>query len=182
MTKIFLGGSRKISRLNSDVRSRLDRIIEGGFHIIIGDANGADKAVQSYLKSKNYDLVEVFCAGNACRNNVGNWPTRMIAADRLRGFDFYAEKDRAMADEATYGLMIWDGESIGTLMNVVRLLGRKKAAAVFVSTTKEFVDLYNSDEFRYFLFDCAPEIQSQLESRATSELNLLQTRSQMNLL
>jgi hypothetical protein len=76
MTKVFIGGSRKLSRLNADIRHRLDRIIDGGFAVVVGDANGADKAVQSYLKSKNYDSVEVFCAGKACRNNVGSWPAR----------------------------------------------------------------------------------------------------------
>ncbi|HEY3656229.1 MAG TPA: hypothetical protein VGL34_14780 [Steroidobacteraceae bacterium] len=182
MTKVFVGGSRRISRLNAEIRNRLDRVVDAGFKIIVGDANGADKAVQIYLQSKCYDAVEVFCAGHACRNNVGNWPTRKVAADKLRGFDFYAEKDRVMADEASYGLMIWDGESIGTLMNVVRLLGKKKPAAVFVSKAKEFVDLHNPDEFRHFLNDHAPEIQPELESRATSELSLLKRRSQMSLL
>jgi hypothetical protein len=43
--KVFIAGSRWLSRLSADVRSRLDTIIEKGFTILIGDANGADKAV-----------------------------------------------------------------------------------------------------------------------------------------
>ena len=46
MTAVFIGGSRRISRINVDVRARLDRIVENRLPILIGDANGADKAVR----------------------------------------------------------------------------------------------------------------------------------------
>lgn len=182
MTKIFIGGSRKISRLNAEVNRRLDRISEQALHVMVGDANGADKAVQGYFKKKNYGFVEVFCVGKACRNNVGHWSTRMISAGNLKGFDFYAAKDRVMAEEANYGLMIWDGESIGTLMNVVRLIRGKKPVAVFVRPAKKFVDLHDAEEFRYFLFDYASEVRTKLESQAASELRLIKDQSQMSLL
>ena len=49
------------------------------------------------------------------RNNVGNRPTREVAAPRgAKGFDYYSLKDRAMAETAEYGLMLWDGKSKGT--------------------------------------------------------------------
>ena len=52
---VFVAGSRQISRLPAEVRSRLDTMIEKGFQILVGDANGADKAVQrqrsSYFKA-----------------------------------------------------------------------------------------------------------------------------------
>ena len=46
MTKVFIGGSRRVTRLNADVQRRIDKIIEQGFPILVGDANGADKAIQ----------------------------------------------------------------------------------------------------------------------------------------
>jgi hypothetical protein len=49
MSIVFVAGSRQISRLPAEVRSRLDTMIEKGFQILVGDANGADKAVQRYL-------------------------------------------------------------------------------------------------------------------------------------
>jgi hypothetical protein len=106
----------------------------------------------------------------------------MISAENLRGFDFYAAKDRAMADEASYGFMIWDGESVGTLMNVVRLIGQKKPAAIYVGPGKEFVDLRNPEDFRYFLADFPSEIQQDLEAKAASELKLVHRQAQANLL
>ena len=72
-------------------------MIEKGFQILVGDGNGADKAIQRYLAEKSYPNVLVHCMKDHCRNNVGNWPTREIDAPRgVRGFDYYSLKDRAM--------------------------------------------------------------------------------------
>jgi hypothetical protein len=61
---VFLSGSRKISRLNDEIRLRLKTIISKEFEVVVGDANGADKALQSYLADINYEHVTVFCAGD----------------------------------------------------------------------------------------------------------------------
>jgi len=63
MTTVFLSGSRKISRLDEDVRKRLSTIVEKKFRVIVGDANGADKAFQTYLAGMDYANVTVFCSG-----------------------------------------------------------------------------------------------------------------------
>ena len=55
-------------------------MIEKGFTILIGDANGADKAVQLYLAQKGYRNVIVHCMARNCRNNVDDWPAREITA------------------------------------------------------------------------------------------------------
>jgi hypothetical protein len=104
MTKVFIGGSRRVTRLNADVQRRIDKIIEQGFSILVGDANGADKAVQTYLRSRRYHKVDVFCTAGNCRNNVGDWPIRTAPAPAgSRGFDYYAVKDDRMAEEASVG-------------------------------------------------------------------------------
>lgn len=169
MTKVFIGGSRKIHRLNGDVKARLDAIMERRLPVVVGDANGADKAVQGYLFSKHYPFVEVFCAGEECRNNQGGWPTRSIKSDEKRGFDFYASKDRAMADEAAYGLMIWDGQSLGTLMNVLRLIRSDKKVAIYVGSSKTFVDLRAKDDWADFISRYASNQRERVERQAASE-------------
>lgn len=68
MTTVFISGSRKISQLNEDVQLRLKKIIDQQFSIVIGDANGVDRAVQQYLFDISYKNVSVFCSGNTCRN------------------------------------------------------------------------------------------------------------------
>jgi hypothetical protein len=104
---VFVAGSRQISRLPAEVRTRLDTMIEKGFQILVGDANGADKAVQRYLADKSYPNVLVHGMKDHCRNNVGNWPPREVSAPRgAKGFNSYSLKDRAMAEAAEYGLML----------------------------------------------------------------------------
>jgi hypothetical protein len=170
--KVFIGGSRKITRLNADIQHRLDRIIEKSLPILVGDANGADKAVQRYLASKRYNLVEVFCAGGECRNNLGHWPIRSISSsNKQRNFDFYASKDRAMANEATYGLMIWDGRSVGTLMNALRLIEQGKMAAVYVGLKKQFIDVKNWNDWELFVTNNASEMRRRLQEQVETEKN-----------
>jgi hypothetical protein len=101
VSSVFVAGSRQISRLPAEVTSRLDTMIEKGFQILVGDANGADKAIQQYLAAKSYPNVLVHCMKDHGRNNFGNWPRREIDAPRgARGFDYYSFKDRAMAEAA----------------------------------------------------------------------------------
>lgn len=122
--KVFVAGSRSILKLNSLVTHRIDNIIEKNLKIIIGDANGADKAVQQYLKNKNYNNVEVFCMEGVSRNNIGSWPIRSIKPSKPndKGFSYFSTKDRVMSEEADYGLMLWDSRSRGTLTNIIHLI------------------------------------------------------------
>jgi adenine-specific DNA-methyltransferase len=142
VTKVFVGGSRRISRLNVDVRQRLDKIIEKQLPVLIGDANGVDRAVQRYLHEQRYAAVEVFSADEHPRNNVGAWSVRVVRPESgAKGFDHYAAKDRAMAEEGTVGLMIWDGESRGTLLNALRLIRKQKPVVVYLSPDRTFTEV-----------------------------------------
>jgi hypothetical protein len=152
-TKVFIAGSRRLSRLNHDVRRRLDTIVDKGFPVILGDANGVDKAVQQYLSSKSYRNVLVFCMDSGCRNNVGGWPTRTITAvdPQRRDFEYYSAKDRAMSEAADYGLMLWDGRSRGTLTNIVHLVRKGKPVVVYVAPESSFYTLRQSSQLAEML-------------------------------
>jgi hypothetical protein len=166
---IFVAGSRQISRLPAEVRSRLDTMIEKGFQILVGDANGADKAVQRYLAEKSYPNVLVHCMKDHCRNNVGNWPTREVAAPRgAKGFDYYSLKDRAMAETADYGLMLWDGKSKGTVNNVVNLSRDQKPVVVYVAPTRQFRTIKSFDDLK----DLLAQGDSGSVERIVNELHL----------
>jgi hypothetical protein len=140
MTKVFIGGSRRLSSLSAEVKRRIDTVISKGFTIVVGDANGADKAVQRHLAAKGYRSVIVFCMTGDCRNNIGGWPTRGIAATEVtrRDFAYFSTKDRVMVDDASHGLMLWDGRSKGTLNNVVNLARQRKPVVVYFAPTKSF--------------------------------------------
>ena len=166
---VFVAGSRQISRLPAEVRSRLDTMIEKGFQILVGDANGADKAIQRYLADRSYPNVLVHCMKDHCRNNLGNWPTREVAAPRgAKGFDYYSLKDRAMADATEYGLMLWDGKSKGTVNNVVNLSRDNKPVIVYVAPTRQFRTIKTFDDLRVLL----AQGDSDSVERIVSELHL----------
>lgn len=142
MIKVFIGGSRKIVRLNKSIKERIDNIINKNFMVLIGDANGIDKAVQKYLFEKNYHNVVVYFTGNLCRNNVGSWRTENIETTRnKKDFNFYVLKDLAMVKRADYGFMIWDAKSKGTLNNIINLLKGNKNILVYFAPENEFYTL-----------------------------------------
>jgi hypothetical protein len=164
MTKVFIGGSRRVSRLDGQVRARIDRMIEQRLSVVVGDANGADKAVQHYLRDRGYQTVEVFCMAGSCRNNLGSWPTRVIVAPKgTRGFDYFTTKDREMAKEASVGFMIWDGKSFGTLVNVLRLVRQEKNSVVYNVPKKEFCTVRNGSDWGNLLAQCDEELRQRFE-------------------
>ena len=152
MKKVFLSGSRRISRLPAEVRRRLEEMIRRELTILVGDANGADKAIQTYFAEQRYPNVLVFCTAGDCRNNVGGWPVRAVdAPHRARDFAFFTAKDAVMAEEADVGLALWDGQSSGTIVNVARLVVRSKPAVVYVARTKTFSTLRTPDDLATLL-------------------------------
>lgn len=153
--KIFIGGSRTVSKLNGAIRDRLDDFIRRGDSILIGDANGADKAVQQHFADRHYRNVEVFCVGDRPRNNVGAWLVRNVAAPSSRkDFSYYAAKDVLMAQEAGCGVMFWDGKSKGTLQNVLNLMDVGKKTLVYFAPAKEFQVLSTSQDLQALLARC----------------------------
>jgi adenine-specific DNA-methyltransferase len=168
MTTIFIGGSRAVSRLSPEIIARLDDFIQRGCMVFVGDANGADKAVQQYLASKTYSNVTVFCMAFP-RNNVGGWQTRRISAPATRkGFDYYATKDIAMAREAQCGFMLWDGKSKGTLHNVLNLIEASKKVLVYFSPDKSFHKLAGPVDLQALLARCNHREIERLQSQLTA--------------
>ncbi|MEE8554218.1 MAG: hypothetical protein V3T00_00060, partial [bacterium] len=87
-------------------------------------------------------------------------------------FRYYATKDRVMAGEASIGLMIWDQKSIGTLMNMRRLLSQNKKVVVYVAPTKEFIDLTQMNDIDAVLLQLAPGLRQRIEKEAATEKQL----------
>ena len=164
MKKVFLSGSRRISRLPAEVGQRLEEMIRRELTILVGDANGADKAFQTYFAEHQYANVLVYCTAGDCRNNVGCWPIRPVdAPHRARDFAFFTAKDAAMAEEADVGLALWDGQSTGTLVNVARLVARSKPAVVYLAPTKTFSTLKAPDDLVALLSCADDDVRSRAE-------------------
>ena len=185
MKVVFVGGSRKIARLNKEIKQRLDNIIDQNFGLVVGDANGADKAVQKYCYDKQYTNVTVFCAGGHCRNNLGSWKVHNVLVDsNKKGFDFFVAKDIEMAKEADYGFMLWDAKSNGTLNNILQLLQLEKCALVYYSPENNFIKIKTVDDLEDLLSKCdKTQIeQFELKLQLSKKLKSLSSPEQLPLL
>jgi adenine-specific DNA-methyltransferase len=163
MSKVFVGGSRRISRLNVELRNRLEQIVEKQLAILVGDANGSDKAIQNFFRENGYRNVVVFCTEGHCRNNLGQWPIRPIKPPHhTRDFEYFTAKDAAMAREADYGLMLWDGASAGTLVNVARLVALRRPVVVYVSPQRRFLTLKSREDLAALLASCPTPVRTRV--------------------
>jgi hypothetical protein len=142
-SKVLIAGSRRLSRFDKAILARLDKLMSNDCTVLVGDANGVDKAVQTYLAEHRYPKVRVYCMEGECRNNVGGWENREVASPHpsRKDFEHYSTKDREMVTDADYGLMLWDGKSRGTFENIVDLVNKQKPVVVYVHA-KDFKQVF----------------------------------------
>ena len=74
-----------------------------------------------------------------------------------------------MAAAATVGLMLWDGQSRGTLMNVLRLADQRKPVVVYVQPRKRFVDVRTQGDLATLLSEVDRRLARQLHQDAVAE-------------
>jgi hypothetical protein len=170
MTSVFIGGSRAVSRLNRTILSKLDELIGRQCSIFVGDANGADKAVQQHFAQRGYEHVLVYCM-DECRNNVGNWPTKNVTSpSSRRDFAYYAAKDEAMARDAKCGIMLWDGKSKGTLNNIQQLIASGKKTLVYLAVDKAFHKIVTEPDLDALLQRCDPNAVNRAQQAISARL------------
>ncbi len=139
MATVFFAGSIAIKNIDRMVQERIVNVLELGFDVVVGDADGVDTSIQQLLFDYGASKATVYCTGTRPRNNVANWPVRCVTTYHAPGSRaYFTSKDIEMAKAADYGLMIWDAKSPGTLSNVIELLLQKKNSVVFINRLKEF--------------------------------------------
>jgi hypothetical protein len=159
-----MAGPRAFTKLNEAIKARLQGICEKGYDILIGDANGADKAIQQYFSDVNYPNVTIYASNGKARNNTGNWQVEAVPVPaNVRGFDFYAMKDKAMAANADYGFMIWNGKSKGTLSNIINLLNQEKKTLIYFTPQSKFINITTLEKLKTLIEDCPPETKELFE-------------------
>lgn len=170
MAMIFIGGSRDVVALPEPAIERIGSIVSNEHGVLIGDAPGADAEAQGMLAGYGYEHVGVFHAGKEPRNNLGDWAAYHIAPPAgAQGFALNAEKDREMARRADFGLMIWDGESAGTFLNVLRLAMIGSPCVIYdlargrVATTRDVAD------WQAMLKHAGPDVARHILARMTPE-------------
>jgi hypothetical protein len=86
----------------------------------------------SIWADRGCERVVVYAVTGSLRNNVRHWKVHLVdPPEGARGFELFSAKDKQMADDASYGLMLWYGKSRGTLENVHTLLAQEKPVAVY---------------------------------------------------
>jgi hypothetical protein len=166
MTTIFISGSREIALIPNEVRVRIDRIIDSGFDIVVGDSDrGVDAAILRYLQSRSYEHVTVYTIHSKPRVKtlLASWrickiePTSATKTDKAgnvrNGRELETEKDRAMGNVADFGLVVWQSTytnrfgnssvSKGSLRNMHQLLSAGRPVVLY----KADADIFSEDSF-----------------------------------
>lgn len=182
MKKIFIGGSRNINCLNEKLRKCLLDITNNNYLVLIGDADGADKAVQQFLSEIKYKDVKIYCSGENCRNNLGNWSIENVKVPaNLKGIKYYMEKDKKMAKKAESGFMLWDGKSAGTLNNILELLKENKKTLVYYSPDNQFFTITGIEDVNNLVNKCDKFFIDRIKKKISMNKAILEIRSKQQL-
>lgn len=172
MTTIFISGSREIPYIPESVTARVDKIIDSGFGIVIGDSEkGVDAAIIRYLASCNYPNVSVYTIHGKprARDILDCWNVCRIEPDIEEKSDasgnirnrreLETEKDRAMGNAADFGLVIWkssyknrfgrESASKGSLRNMHQLLSENKPVVLYKASS----DAEEDNEIGFYCYE-----------------------------
>lgn len=168
--KVFIAGARSIALLDNAVVEKLRTISQKQYDILIGDCNGVDSAVQRYYTGLGYRRVTVFASNGKARNNIGGWSVKNVAVkDDLKGFDFYKQKDIVMAEDADYGFMIWDGQSRGTLNNIINLLQRNKKVLVYFANENKMRWIADMSELKSIIDNSPSKVKQTFQKLLSTD-------------
>lgn len=141
---VFISGSRSQTVIPKTMQDSIETIIKREFSILIGDSNkGVDKEVLDFLRAPLYKDVTIFTISPTPRIKAeDDWNIRIIAADKsLAAQRRQIVKDRAMADAADWGMVLFNPieknrygslqVSSGTLRNTIQMLLQGKMVKFF---------------------------------------------------
>ncbi len=133
----FVYGSSSIKALDNNTKKRLDGIMSVGINIVVGQ-NNFDYLIQQHLAKAKYNRVCVY-HDRICRHNLNNWQTRHVKGVNYLTKIMFTKEEAAMADDANYGLAIWDGQSLGTEVNTNYMVAKNKKVSVYQINKKSFI-------------------------------------------
>lgn len=58
--KVFISGSIAVKKLDNEVLSSLQKMMQNGLQILVGDAKGVDSQIQDFFKRNNYNNIVVY--------------------------------------------------------------------------------------------------------------------------
>jgi len=121
----------KAKELPTEVKDRMDEAVKQGMTIIVGEAPGASRLYQDYLKTIGYRNVVV---GHAVRltYNAGNWKVVQYGKN-LR------ERERNMIEDCDSAIIIWVNNSgvIAENLELLKRLGKPTYLYEYCSDTDQ---------------------------------------------
>lgn len=182
MTTIFISGSRSLGFLPDEFKQRIERIIEKGYDIVIGDSEkGVDALTIRYLTECQYNHVAVYTTHDKPRleglpdcwkvhvEQPGSEPKFDSAGQVRNARERETAKDKAMAVVSDYGLVAWQScalnrfrtlsASKGSLRNMYQLLLDDKPVILYKAreeTPEEFrcLELRTVDDLGDVVNEC----------------------------
>lgn len=115
--------------LPDEVKGLIDQAISCSMTMIVGEARGACRRYQDYLRSKGYEDVIVGHA-RSIRYNAGDWRTVQYGDD-------LKERERRMIEECDSAIIIWVNKSSVIAQNLELLKRLNKPTYVYEYSTRE---------------------------------------------
>ncbi len=159
---VFVSGSKRLFinekdegnewHLPETVRERLNELISDGEDILIGDCPGVDSYVQKHLKTSGFKKVTVYVSGSKgrTRNNAGKWEEKHFRTQGRTAYSYRIEKDFRMAENAEYGIAIWNGESKGTFTNMAYLVAQGKTVQLYYIPENRWISISSVEDLMPF--------------------------------
>ena len=174
MSKVFISGSISTKELPSGILQSLEKIQKHNMTILVGDADGIDKAIQDYCEKSNYKNVCVYSIYSSPRYLSSNsFEKKFIYVDDkiIKERERQTYKDEAMTVDSDYSLIIWDGRSKGSYYNIIRALTHNKKIKVYLSTIKQFLEQrkINRNEIDFIFYENNGYSAKEIVEYLTSE-------------
>lgn len=130
--KLLLMGSKAFQskKLPILVTKRIDEALAMKMRVIVGEAPGACRFFQDYLKYKNYTKVVVGHA-KSIRYNAGNWKTKQCGIEVM-------EREKNMIEDCDSAIIIWTDQSgvIAENLEFLKRLGKPTFLYEYSNKTK----------------------------------------------
>jgi hypothetical protein len=152
---------------------RIGSLVAPEHPALIDDAPGAHAEMQSLLAG--YNLRARWRL--SCRSRIPQQSRRLAAyhippPEGAQGFAVHAAKDREMARRADYGLMVWNGISPGTALNVLRPTLIGSPCVVYDTMRGTVMTTYNIADWQAMLQSVGAAVHRQIEARMTADERL----------
>lgn len=142
--RVFISGSRSQRSIPKAAQDSLEAIIKQGIEVLIGDSSkGVDNEIIDFLRAPLYEHVTIYTISSSPRvRPEPEWHTLTIEADPgMKPQQRQMVKDRAMANDANWGLALFNPMeknrygalqvSAGTLRNTIQMLLQGKLVKFF---------------------------------------------------